>query len=655
MNENEKTTLDTQKVAENKKAELNDKPKKKRLPRKNLNQSKPQKTLFEIGENGFQPVDSIKAEISSSIENGVEQNIIEKAVPKKRRVNELQVGQGQIEKELIAKNRTQKNKKLKVVFLGGVGEIGKNMTALEYEDDILVIDAGLTFPDNEMPGIDVVVPDITYLLCNKEKVKGVVLTHGHEDHIGGLPYFINEVNVPMYGSRMTMALVAKKLKEHPRIKYSANSVKPGQKVKIGCFEIEFIHVNHSIAGAMALSISTPVGQVVHTGDFKIDFCPISGDVTDMAKFAEIGRKGVQLLLCESTNVERSGYSMSESIVRDTLDRLYEQYKEKRLIIATFASNTYRLQEILDLAVKYKRKVAFSGRSMINVTETAMKVGELKYDKSVLIDIDKVNTYKPSEVVVVSTGSQGEPMSALSRMANDDFPKITIDENDCVILSSSPIPGNESFVYRVINKLYQKGASVIYHELASVHVSGHACQEELRTIHALIRPKFFIPVHGEYRHLKLHQQLAVSMGVPERNTVIADLGNVIEISHNSIMRAPDVTSGKRLVDGYGVGDMESVVLRDRKQLSVDGVCVALIYINNQGRLSRKPELMSRGFIYNDEQNEVVSEAKLFLKEALDNTDLKGMDKPMIKQLVKKTLTNFFFKKTKRKPLILTIIQ
>ena len=655
MNENEKTTLDTQKVAENKKAELNDKPKKKRLPRKNLNQSKPQKTLFEIGENGFQPVDSIKAEISSSIENGVEQNIIEKAVPKKRRVNELQVGQGQIEKELIAKNRTQKNKKLKVVFLGGVGEIGKNMTALEYEDDILVIDAGLTFPDNEMPGIDVVVPDITYLLCNKEKVKGVVLTHGHEDHIGGLPYFINEVNVPMYGSRMTMALVAKKLKEHPRIKYSANSVKPGQKVKIGCFEIEFIHVNHSIAGAMALSISTPVGQVVHTGDFKIDFCPISGDVTDMAKFAEIGRKGVQLLLCESTNVERSGYSMSESIVRDTLDRLYEQYKEKRLIIATFASNTYRLQEILDLAVKYKRKVAFSGRSMINVTETAMKVGELKYDKSVLIDIDKVNTYKPSEVVVVSTGSQGEPMSALSRMANDDFPKITINENDCVILSSSPIPGNESFVYRVINKLYQKGASVIYHELASVHVSGHACQEELRTIHALIRPKFFIPVHGEYRHLKLHQQLAVSMGVPERNTVIADLGNVIEISHNSIMRAPDVTSGKRLVDGYGVGDMESVVLRDRKQLSVDGVCVALIYINNQGRLSRKPELMSRGFIYNDEQNEVVSEAKLFLKEALDNTDLKGMDKPMIKQLVKKTLTNFFFKKTKRKPLILTIIQ
>ena len=614
----------------------------KKFIKKKKTQS-PQKTLFEIGENGFQPTQ----EQNASPEAPVDEK------PKKKKVNELRVVT-EIEKEVIAKNRTQKNKKLKVVFLGGVGEIGKNMTALEYENDILVIDAGLTFPDNEMPGIDVVVPDITYLLCNKEKVRGIVLTHGHEDHIGGLPYVINEISAPMYGSRMTMALVQNKLREHPRIKYSANSVKPGQKIKLGCFEVEFIHVNHSIAGAMALSISTPVGQVVHTGDFKIDFCPINGKVTDMAKFAEIGNKGVQLLLCESTNVERNGYSMSESTVKETLDRLFEQNREKRLIIATFASNTYRLQEILDLAVKYGRKVAFSGRSMINVTDTAMKVGELKYDKQVLIDIDRIGNYKPSEIIIVSTGSQGEPMSALSRMANDEFPKVTIGESDCVILSSSPIPGNESFVYRVINKLYQKGANVVYHELASVHVSGHACQEELRTIHALVKPKFFIPVHGEYRHLKIHQQLAVSMGVPERNTMVADLGNVIEIGHNSISRAKDVTSGKRLVDGYGLGDMESVVLRDRKQLNADGVCVAIVYTGH-GKISRKPELMSRGFVYNDEQNEVVSEARLFLKEALEMNDITGMDKTAIKQLVKKTLTNFFFKKTKRKPLILTIIQ
>ena len=624
--------------------------------------SRPQKALFEIGDNGFKEVEATNKKpmrtkrVSSDKVEEVDANIIDlaKQVPKKRRVNELKVI-SELEDEIIAKNHTQKNKKLKVVFLGGVGEIGKNMTALEYEDDIIVIDAGLTFPDVEMPGIDVVVPDITYLLCNKEKIRGFLITHGHEDHIGGLPYVLNEINAPMFGSRMTMAIAENKLKEHPRIKYSANSVKAGQKVKLGCFEVEFIHVNHSIAGSMALSIKTPVGQVVHTGDFKIDFCPINDDVTDMTRFAEIGRKGVQLLLCESTNVERSGYSMSESTVKETLDRLYEQYKDKRLIIATFASNTYRLQEILDLAKKYNRKVAFSGRSMVNITETAMKVGELKFDKDIFIDIERVNNYKSSEVLIVSTGSQGEPMSALSRMANDDFPKITINENDCVILSSSPIPGNESFVYRVINKLYQKGAMVIYHELASVHVSGHACQEELRTLHALIKPKFFIPVHGEYRHLKLHQKLAISMGVPERNTMIADLGNVIEIGPNSITKAPDVTSGKRLVDGYGVGDMESVVLRDRKQLGEDGVCVAMVYVNSMGKLSRKPELMSRGFVYNDEQNEVVSEAKLFLKEALENTDLKEMDKPLIKQLVKKTLTNFFFKKTKRRPLILTIIQ
>lgn len=602
----------------------------------------PQTTLFEIGENGFVPV--VKKEEPKKV-----------ATTNKAKVTELIIGNDQLEKDVVRKNRTVRNKKLKVVFLGGVGEIGKNMTALEYENDIIVIDSGLTFPDDEMPGIDVVVPDITYLLCNKEKIRGILLTHGHEDHIGGLPYVLNEINAPIFGSKLTVALVENKLREFPRIKYTANTVKARQIVKLGCFSIEFIHVNHSIAGAMALSIHTPIGQVVHTGDFKIDFSPINEMTTDLNRFAELGKKGVQLLLCESTNVERKGYSMSESTVGKTLDKLFEEFKEKRLFIATFASNIHRLQQIMDLAVKYKRKIIFSGRSMVNVSDTAMKCGELKFDKDIIIDIDHINRYKDSELLIITTGSQGEPMSALSRMANGEFNKITIGENDCIILSASPIPGNEKMVYKIINSLYQKDATVIYHELADVHVSGHACQEELKTLHSLIKPKFFIPVHGEYRHLKLHQNLAMSMGMDMRNTMIADLGNVIEISNNAITRGADVTSGSRLVDGYGVGDLESVVLRDRKQLSEDGMCVVLLHVDEFGIIERPPDMISRGFIYNDEQNEVVSEAKEFLFNSLAGLDTKAMDKQVLKVTVRKQLTTFFSRKTKRKPLIITVIQ
>lgn len=604
----------------------------------------PQTTLFEIGENGFVPV--VKKEESKKVA---------KTATNKAKVTELIIGNDQLEKDVVRKNRTVRNKKLKVVFLGGVGEIGKNMTALEYENDIIVIDSGLTFPDDEMPGIDVVVPDITYLLCNKEKIRGILLTHGHEDHIGGLPYVLNEINAPIFGSKLTVALVENKLREFPRIKYTANTVKPRQIVKLGCFSIEFIHVNHSIAGAMALSIHTPIGQVVHTGDFKIDFSPINEMTTDLNRFAELGKKGVQLLLCESTNVERKGYSMSESTVGKTLDKLFEEFKEKRLFIATFASNIHRLQQIMDLAVKYKRKIIFSGRSMVNVSDTAMKCGELKFDKDIIIDIDHINRYKDSELLIITTGSQGEPMSALSRMANGEFNKITIGENDCIILSASPIPGNEKMVYKIINSLYQKDATVIYHELADVHVSGHACQEELKTLHSLVKPKFFIPVHGEYRHLKLHQNLAMSMGMDMRNTMIADLGNVIEISNNAITRGADVTSGSRLVDGYGVGDLESVVLRDRKQLSEDGMCVVLLHVDEFGIIERPPDMISRGFIYNDEQNEVVSEAKEFLFNSLAGLDTKAMDKQVLKVTVRKQLTTFFSRKTKRKPLIITVIQ
>ena len=377
---------------------------------------------------------------------------------------------------------TTVKEKVKITFLGGVGEIGKNMTAFEYNNEIIIVDAGLTFPDDDLPGVDIVVPDIQYILNNKEKVKAIILTHGHEDHIGGLPFLLPEINVPVYGSRLTLGLVENKLKEYPKIKAKLVSVKPRNVLKVGSFSVEFINVNHSIAGSLALCITTPCGNIVHTGDFKIDFEAINGQVTDLTRFGELGKKGVNLLMCESTNVCRKGYSMSERRVGETLDKLFEKYKDKRLFVATFASNIHRLQQIMDLAEKYKRKIAFTGRSMVNVSEVAMKLGELKYDKENVIDIDKVDKFADKELLIITTGSQGEPMSALTRMAANEFKKITLGENDCIIISASPIPGNEKSVYTVINKLYKKGTEVIYDELEDVHASGHACQEEIKIIH-----------------------------------------------------------------------------------------------------------------------------------------------------------------------------
>ena len=385
--------------------------------------------------------------------------------------------------------------KVKITFLGGVGEIGKNMTAIEYDNEIIVIDAGLTFPDEDLPGIDIVIPDITYLTTNKDKVKAIILTHGHEDHIGALPFVLNQLNVPIYGSRLTLALVENKMKEFPNVKYKAISVKPKNVLKLGSFVIEFVKVSHSIAGSLALCITTPVGNIFHTGDFKIDFEPIDGEMTDLVRMGELGKRGIKLLLCESTNVCRKGYSMSERSVGRTLDSIFEKNTERRLFVATFASNIHRMQQILDLAEKYKRKVAFTGRSMINVSEVASKVGELRYNRDIIVDIDKIDKYEDKELLIVTTGSQGEPMSALTRMAAGEFKKIKLGENDLIIFSASPIPGNEKSVYNVINALYKLGADVIYDELADVHASGHACQEELKTVHSLLRPNFFIPVHG----------------------------------------------------------------------------------------------------------------------------------------------------------------
>lgn len=547
------------------------------------------------------------------------------------------------------------NNKVKITFLGGVGEIGKNMTAIECNDEIIVIDAGLTFPGEDLPGVDIVIPDITYLKTNKDKVKAILLTHGHEDHIGALPFVLNQLNVPIYGSRLTLALVESKMKEFPNVKYKAISVKPKNVLKLGSFVIEFIKVSHSIAGALALCITTPAGNIFHTGDFKIDFEPIDGEMTDLVRMGELGKRGIKLLLCESTNVCRKGYSMSERSVGRTLDSIFEKNAEKRLFVATFASNIYRMQQILDLAEKYKRKVAFTGRSMINVSEVASKVGELKYNRDLLVDIDKIDKYADKELLIVTTGSQGEPMSALTRMATGDFKKIKLGENDLIIFSASPIPGNEKSVYNVINAIYKLGADVIYDELADVHASGHACQEELKTVHSLLKPTFFMPVHGEYRHMKTHAQLAKQLGMEERNIILPSLGMQVELSSNSMRQSGFVTAGQRLVDGMGIGDMESNVLKERKQLSEDGICVVVVNINNvSGCVTSEPFIITRGVVYQDEAEAFVQDAKAAIIASLKEQDLRGAEPAVIRSTIRRNISNFIFKRTKRRPMILTIV-
>lgn len=545
--------------------------------------------------------------------------------------------------------------KLKITFLGGVGEIGKNMTAFEYNNEIIIVDAGLTFPGDDLPGVDVVVPDITYLLNNKEKIKALILTHGHEDHIGAVPFVLQQIKVPIYGTKLTLALVENKMKEYPKVAYKAVTVKPKNVLKIGPFAVEFIKVSHSIAGALALCISTPAGNVVHTGDFKIDFEPIDGVMTDLQRFGELGKKGVNLLMCESTNVCRPGYSMSEKSVGRALDEIFKSHPENRLFVATFASNIHRLQQILTLAEKYNRKVAFTGRSMLNIIDVGSKIGEIEYNKDIIIDIDKINKYADKELLIVTTGSQGEPLSALTRMAAGEFKQIKIGENDVVVFSSSPIPGNEKSVYNVINSLFQKGADVIYDELSAVHASGHACQEEIKMVHSLIKPKFFIPIHGEYRHLRMHKQLAMSLGMEERNILTATIGTQIEMTPNSIKKSGVVTAGQRLIDGYGVGDMESNVLRERKQLSEEGICVVVVNINNvSGEVVGEPFIITRGVVYQDEAEAFVQDTRNMIIASLKEQDLRGADPTIIRNAVKRNVSNFIFRRTKRKPMVLTIV-
>lgn len=555
----------------------------------------------------------------------------------------------------IKKSGTSRKNNLKVMFLGGIGEIGKNMTLLEYGNDILIIDSGVMFPDDSLLGIDLVVPDITYLLENKEKIRGMVITHGHEDHIGGLPYVLNEIKTPIYASSFTCGLIQRKMEEFRKIQYKTTVVKPRQKVKIGCFEVEFIGVNHSIAGSFGLAIKTPVGMVVHSGDFKIDLTPVHGDRIDFHRFAEYGNQGVLLYMADSTNAEREGYSMSEKVVSNTFEELFDEHAEERIIIATFASNVHRLQEIMNIAERHGRKIAFTGRSMVNVTDVATKVGEMKVNKSNIVDIDKLNKFQDKELCIISTGSQGEPMSALVRMADGDFKGLEIGENDCIIFSSSPIPGNEKMVNNVINKLITLGAKVIYNQLEQVHASGHACKEELKMMFALIKPKYFIPVHGEQKHLMSHASVAESMGVDKHNILIPQLGMKVEVGERTLKNAGSVPFGSRLIDGAGVGEMESNVLKERKQLSEDGLCVVIVNVNsNLGKFASKPEIVSRGFTYMGEAQSWLEEAKNVIIDSADEIDLKARDYMALKQTIRKHLTNFLNKKLKRRPMIIPII-
>ena len=558
-----------------------------------------------------------------------------------------------VKKEIKEKTvKGENGKQLKIRFLGGVGEIGKNMTALEYGKDIIVIDAGLTFPGENMPGVDLVIPDITYLTQNKSRVRGVVITHGHEDHIGGIPYILRDLNVPVYGTKLTLTLIENKLKEQRINDASLNCIKPGSVIKLGCFSVEFINVNHSIAGAVALAITTPAGVVFHSGDFKIDYTPVNGETTDLTRIAELGKKGVLLLMADSTNIEIEGNTMSESVVKDTLDHVFADNLKRRIIIATFASNVHRLQQILDLAVKYKRKVAFSGRSMINIADAAAKIGELKIPDKLIVDVEKCKNYKDDEIVIVSTGTQGEPMSALTRMASGEFNKVTIGGNDTVVISASVIPGNEKMIYGVINNLYRLGAEVIYESLEPIHVSGHACRGELRILHSLVKPRFFIPVHGEYRHLKKHAQLAQSLGMRESNTLIADIGDTVLIDGKDMKFGEKFPSGSRFVDGVGIDGADSFVLRDRIHLSEDGLVVAVVAVDEYSAKLSSVEIIGKGLVLSDE---MVNEAKANLLNTLNQTDMRKVrDEAELSAIIRRSLKNYLFKVTKKNPMLVPVV-
>ncbi len=549
--------------------------------------------------------------------------------------------------------RTKGKKPVKILFFGGVGEIGKNMTAIEYGSDIIVIDAGIIFPTEEMPGIDLVFPDISYLVKNKNKVRGVFLTHGHEDHIGGVPYLMKELRpeTPVYGTKLTLALVDNKLREHRMNAVAERTVAPGDRIKAGVFAVNVVNVNHSIAGAVALAVETPYGIIFHSGDFKIDQTPVAGAPIDLAEIAEYGKRGVLLYLGESTNIERQGYTMSEKVVGTTLEHLFSENADRRIIIATFASNVHRLQQIVDIAVKYRRKVALSGRSMLGVVEAAAKIGELCIPEGILVDVEKAKNYFDREIVIVSTGSQGEPMSALTRMASGEFNKVVIGPNDTIIISASPIPGNERMIYRVINNLYRKGANVVYESLEKIHVSGHACQEEHKIMHSLLRPKFFIPVHGEYRHLKRHVLLAQEMGMPPERTLIPEIGTCAELTDESLKRGENFPAGARLIDGAGFEDSGTgEALKDRLLMSEEGLFIVSVVLSD-GVMVGEPQIESRGVVFADEKN-AMRELAGVVGKAVEGSAPHAAD---VAANISKAMKTYIFKKSKQSPMIVPVVR
>lgn len=546
---------------------------------------------------------------------------------------------------------------IKIIPLGGLEEIGKNCTVYEYEDEMIIVDCGLAFPDDEMPGIDIVIPDLSYLVKNKEKIKGIFITHGHEDHIGAVPYLLKEINVPVYSRALTLGLIEGKLIEHG-ISGQAKLIekKPGDVVKCGKFKVEFIHVNHSIPDAVAFAITTPVGTILQTGDFKFDATPISGEIIDIARISELGKKGVLALLSDSTNAEREGITHSEKTVGASFANLFKMAKHDRIIVATFSSNIHRMQQIIDEAVKCGRKVAVSGRSMENVVDVATRLGYLTIPQGVLIDIKTINQFMPQQLVIITTGSQGEPMSALHRMAQNQHKNVSITSNDTIIISASPIPGNEKTVSNVVNGLMKLGANVIYEKMYDVHVSGHACQEELKMMLAMVKPKYFIPVHGERKQLARHRQLAEAVGINQNNILLSENGKVIEVTKKTIKQCGAVQSGRVLVDGYGVGDVGSIVLRDRKHLAQDGIIIVVMTIDSSsGEIVSGPDIVSRGFVYVKESEELMSEAKDVVYDCIEEISKKGYtDWIAIKTKVRDDLSKFVYERTKRSPMILPII-
>ena len=555
---------------------------------------------------------------------------------------------------ILKKEKKENSGKLKIIPLGGLEQIGMNITAFEYEDSIIVVDCGLSFPEDDMYGIDLVIPDITYLKDNIDKVKGFFITHGHEDHIGAIPYVLREINVPIYSTKLTNGIIEHKLREHNMLtKVKRKVVKYGQHINLGCFRVEFIKTNHSIQDAAALAIYSPAGIIVHTGDFKVDYTPVFGDAIDLQRFGEIGRKGVLALMCDSTNAERPGFTMSEKTVGKTFDEIFADNKNHRIIIATFASNVDRVQQIINTAYKNGRKVVVEGRSMVNIIGIASELGYISIPDNTLIDIEELKRYPDEQTVIITTGSQGEAMAALSRMASGVHKKVTIKPNDTIVLSSNPIPGNEKAVSRIINELSMKGAEVINQD---THVSGHACQEEIKLMYSLVRPKFSIPVHGEYRHLMAQRNLAISMGIPKENVILMRSGDVIEIGDEGYRVADHVQAGGILVDGLGIGDVGNIVLRDRQNLAQNGIIIVVLTLEKySNQLLAGPDIVSRGFVYVRESEDLMEEAQRIVDEAVQGCLEKHVsDWGKIKNIIRDSLSDFLWKKMKRNPMILPII-